>query len=96
VFPTGFPLLLANHVSHLVTDGYPVAPPDELEDEELEDDDEGVDGSDVVDAAAGSAAASSSSTIISCLILFNSSLSITNKYNKIVYYSYCAGGILSG
>jgi hypothetical protein len=49
-----------------------------------------------VGAAAGSAAGSSSSTIISSLILFNSSLSITNKYNKIVYYSYCAGGILSG
>jgi hypothetical protein len=79
----------------LVTDGYafPLSEPLDV----LEDDDEGVDGSDVVDAAAGSAAAaSSSSTIISCLILFNSSLSIINKYNKIVYYSYCAGGILSG
>jgi hypothetical protein len=96
VVPTGFALPLDTPDSHLVTDGYPFppsAPPDELEDEEL---DEGVDGSDGVEAAAGSAAGSSSSTIISCLILFNSSLSITNKYNNIVYYSYSAGGILSG
>jgi len=58
VVPTGFALPLDTPDSHLVTDGYPFppsAPPDELEDEEL---DEGVDGSDGVEAAAGSAAGS--------------------------------------